>query len=184
MLGNRPDLRSRFVFIAEEVPPIEGDLFDLPDLLLTEPFEDLVSKPQHLGRTQARPGLDDQPDSDCSRDACVASIRHDRAEWRLLATRSAYRIDWVDIIGACASADIVVSDRRLPSGCRPRWLRLDSEALERTGGLAIYLGKRPWVDSVAGRVGGHPWAQAVGSSRSAPLAFHRRSNLVRASVRQ
>ncbi|MFL6720971.1 MAG: ComEC/Rec2 family competence protein [Sphingomonas sp.] len=103
--------------------------------------------------------LDGQPTSDCSHDACVALLRHGSAEWRLLATRSATRIDWDAITGACASADIVVSDRRLPRACHPRWLRLDAEALARTGGLAIYLGRRPWVDSVAERVGAHPWAQ-------------------------
>jgi competence protein ComEC len=85
-------------------------------------------------------------------------LRSDGREWRLLATRSAYRIDWDAFTTACASADIVVADRRLPRGCRPRWLKLDSEALRRTGGLAIYLGKRPRVDSVAARVRDHPWS--------------------------
>ena len=101
--------------------------------------------------------IEDQLASDCSRDACVALLRHGSAQWRLLATRSAYRIDWEAITIACSSADIVVSDRRLPKACRPRWLRLDSEMLTRTGGLAIYLGKTPWVDSVAERIGEHPW---------------------------
>ena len=96
--------------------------------------------------------------SDCSRDACVALIRKGPREWRLLATRSAMRIDWATIAAACAEADIVVSDRRLPRGCQPRWLKLDRAALARSGGLAIYLGKRSRVDSVADRVGAHPWA--------------------------
>jgi competence protein ComEC len=104
--------------------------------------------------------LDGQPTSDCSHDACVALLRSAEVEWRLLATRSATRIDWGTITGACASADIAVSDRRLPRGCMPRWLKLDAPALSQTGGLAIYLGKRPWVDSVAARVGEHPWADA------------------------
>jgi competence protein ComEC len=104
--------------------------------------------------------LDGQPTSDCSHDACVALLRHGSAEWRLLATRSMARIDWDAITSACTAADIVVSDRRLPSACRPRWLKLDSEALRRAGGLAIYLGPQPWVDSVAERVGTHPWAEA------------------------
>jgi len=103
--------------------------------------------------------LDNQPSSDCSRDACVALLRHGHEEWRLLATRSAYRIDWAAFTSACASADIVVADRRLPRGCHPRWLKLDSEALRRTGGLAIYLGKRPRIDSVGSRVGNHPWSE-------------------------
>jgi competence protein ComEC len=80
-------------------------------------------------------------------------------QWRVLATRSDYPIDWKTLTTACADADIAVSDRRLPRGCTPRWLKLDAPALRRTGGLAIYLGKRPRVDSVADRVGRHPWAQ-------------------------
>jgi competence protein ComEC len=103
--------------------------------------------------------LDGQPASDCSRDACVALIRKNTREWRLLATRSATRIDWETITAACAAADIVVSDRRLPRGCEPRWLKLDAAALARTGGVAIYMGKRPSVDNVADRVGAHPWAE-------------------------
>ena len=105
--------------------------------------------------------LDNQAASDCSRDACVASIRHGDQEWRLLATRSAYRIDWSVFTAACASADIVVADRRLPRGCKPRWLKLDAETLAQTGGLAIYLGKQPWIDSVADHVDSHPWAETA-----------------------
>jgi len=105
--------------------------------------------------------LDNQPASDCSRDACVAVIRRGKEQWRLLATRSSYRIDWAVFTAACASADIVVADRRLPRGCEPRWLKLDAKALARTGGLAIYLGKQPWIDSVADHVGGHRWAETA-----------------------
>ena len=105
--------------------------------------------------------LDGQSASDCSRDACVALLRHGPAEWRLLATRSAYRIGWDAITTACGSVDIAVSDRRLPKACEPRWLKLDSVALARTGGLAIYLGNTPWVDSVADRVGQHPWRETI-----------------------
>ncbi len=105
--------------------------------------------------------LDGQPTSDCSHDACMALLRKGNSEWRLLATRSATRIDWGRISAACVAADIVVSDRRLPRGCVPRWLKLDREALSRTGGVAIYLGKRPRVDSVTDRIGDHPWAQTV-----------------------
>jgi competence protein ComEC len=105
--------------------------------------------------------LDGQPTSDCSHDACVALLDKDGAEWRLLATRSSMRIGWKTITNACSTADIVVSDRRLPAGCTPRWLKLDKGTLARTGGLAIYLGKSSRVDSVADGVGGHPWAETV-----------------------
>jgi competence protein ComEC len=111
-----------------------------------------------------------RPFSDCSKDACVAAIRKGPAEWRLLATRSAYQIDWQALTGACAAADIAVSDRRLPRGCNPRWLKLDRDVLARTGGLAIYLGEAPRIDSVADRVGAHPWAQASVMPRSTPRA--------------
>jgi competence protein ComEC len=102
--------------------------------------------------------LGSQPYSDCSRDACVAVIRKDGREWRLLATRSADRIDWSVITRACAEADIVVSDRRLPRACAPRWLKLDRQALSRTGGISIALDHDPRVDTVAAHLGQHPWA--------------------------
>jgi len=103
--------------------------------------------------------LGSRPYSDCSRDACVAAVHRDSREWRLLATRSAYRIDWAEITQACAGSDIAISDRRLPRGCAPRWLKLDAPVLARTGGIAIYLGRNPGVDTVTGRIGKHPWAQ-------------------------
>jgi len=105
--------------------------------------------------------LGDRPYSDCSNDACVALLRKGTGQWRLLATRSAYRIDWDTLTAACAEADIAVSDRRLPRGCVPHWLKLDSSTLARTGGLAIYLGKESRIESVAELVGAHPWAETV-----------------------
>jgi competence protein ComEC len=103
--------------------------------------------------------LGSRPYSACSNDACVALIQKPQAQWRLLATRSAYRIGWQALTQACAVADVAVSDRRLPRGCNPRWLKLDAPALRRSGGLAIYLGSEPRIDSVAERVGEHPWAE-------------------------
>jgi competence protein ComEC len=101
--------------------------------------------------------LGSRPFTDCSHDSCVAVIHKGGAEWRLLATRSATRIDWGRITSACSRADIVVSDRRLPRGCSPGWLKLDRSALRQTGGLAIYLGVEPRIDSVSDRLGRHPW---------------------------
>jgi len=112
------------------------------------------------------PDLGEQPYSACSRDSCVALLRRSGREWRLLATRSATRIDWTTFANACAQADIVVADRRLPRGCIPRWLKLDAPTLRRTGGLAIYLGTNPWIDAVKDRVGGHPWAESISSAGS------------------
>jgi competence protein ComEC len=111
-------------------------------------------------------GFDDEPGllanapfGACSRDACVALIRRDGREYRVLATRSSDSIDWKSLIRACSDADIVVSERWLPRSCTTRWLKLDRKSLEQTGGLAIYLKRDPHVETVAVRLGQHPWAE-------------------------
>ncbi len=93
--------------------------------------------PQDLGTTNS---------SFCTRNSCIAAMKKGGKEWRLLAMRSATRIDWAQLTRACGEADIVVSDRRLPRGCAPRWLKLDAAALRRTGGLAVYLDSEPRVE--------------------------------------
>ena len=105
--------------------------------------------------------LEEQHFARCSRDACVADIVEKGRAWRLLAIRSRNRIEWTELTRACAEADIVVADRRLPRGCTPRWLKLDRQALERSGGLAIYLGDDPRVETVSERIGDHPWAERI-----------------------
>ena len=105
------------------------------------------------------PGLlTDSPFGFCSRDACVAVIQRGQREYRVLATRSATRIDWQTLVEACADADIAVSDRWLPRSCSPRWLKLDRASLSRTGGVSIQLSDAPKVSTVAERLGRHPWA--------------------------
>ena len=101
------------------------------------------------------------PGARCNRDSCLADVRRAGRTWRVLATRSGQRIDWADITAACRSADIVVSDRWLPKGCAPRWLKLDRKALESTGGVAIYLDDEPRVETVADRIGAYPWAETL-----------------------
>ncbi len=71
----------------------------------------------------------DLPAGDCSADACVARVGAGPHSLRLLATLSKDRIGQPAFGPACAAADIVVSDRRLPDWCRPRWLKLDRTAL-------------------------------------------------------
>ena len=98
------------------------------------------------------------PFGTCSKDSCVAVIRREGREWRLLATRTSTRINWQELTKACADADIVVSDRRLPRGCEPRWLKLDRQALSRAGGVALYLGSEPRAATVSEHLGKHSWA--------------------------
>jgi competence protein ComEC len=93
----------------------------------------------------------------CSADLCTARLDRGGRTWRILATRSPYRIDWQRLARACRWADIAISDRRLPRGCTPRWIKLDRALLARTGGVAIDL-DRGGIDSVAAHVGDHPWS--------------------------
>nr|WP_253201334.1 ComEC/Rec2 family competence protein [Sphingomonas quercus] len=96
------------------------------------------------------------PGALCNADLCAATIRRGGRNWRLLATRSAYPVAIGALVRACREADIVVSDRRLPRTCTPRWLKADRPFLARTGGLAIDL-DRGLVRTVAERAGEHPW---------------------------
>jgi competence protein ComEC len=111
------------------------------------------------------PALAGTSRSHCSLDSCVALLRRDGRTWSVLATRTATSIDWRDLVGACGQVDIVVSDRRLPRACTPRWLKLDRSALYRTGGIAVFLGSSPRVRTVAERVADHPWAQRPNSAK-------------------
>ncbi len=100
--------------------------------------------------------LDDIAASRCSRDACVADWVGAGRRIRILATRSLYQIPYEDLIGACASADIVISERVLPSRCRPRWLKLDRRALAKTGGVAVTL-STGGLATVRRAGDEHPW---------------------------
>jgi competence protein ComEC len=95
--------------------------------------------------------------AECSADFCAARLRG----WRLLASRSDRRVPIEALRKACAEADIVVSDRRLPSPCRPRWLKADRDFLARTGGLSITLGPVPRISTVASG-DRHPWIRRPG----------------------
>jgi competence protein ComEC len=98
--------------------------------------------------------LERLPSAACSADFCAARVRG----WRLLASRSVRLVPAETLRRACAEADIVVSDRRLPWACRPRWLKADAGLLRETGGLAITLGAAPRVATVASG-DRHPWVR-------------------------
>jgi len=101
--------------------------------------------------------LEDLPGAACSEDLCAADIVRAGRRWRLLATRSSRYVELPAFARACAEADIVVSDRRLPRSCVPRWLKADRALLARTGGLAVRLGAGASVETVAAAAGRHPW---------------------------
>ena len=101
--------------------------------------------------------LERLPTAACSPDLCLADLDRGGRRWRVLVTRTPHHVRWPEMVSACAEADIVVADRLLPRGCVPRWLKADRALLRRTGGLAITLGERPSVATVADQTGDHPW---------------------------
>jgi competence protein ComEC len=124
----------------------------------------------------ANAGLDGEPmllaeqrDATCSRDLCATEVVANGRRWRVLATRSAYLVPAAELIRACRTADIVVSERMLPRRCVPRWLRLDRSTLSKSGGVAIgFAGGR--VTTVLDPADRHPWRvrPTVGPVSSGP----------------
>jgi len=96
------------------------------------------------------------PETRCSRDLCAVRVATDRRDWVILTTLSDMSVPWQALVDACARADVVISDRRLPAACSPRWLKLDRARLRQTGGVAIYLQRESWrgVRRAGDR---HPW---------------------------
>ncbi len=121
--------------------------------------------------------LADQPDARCSRDLCITDIVAAGRRWRILATRSGYLVPTNELVAACRAADIVVSERGLPKGCTPRWLKLDKWTLARTGGIAITLatGRITTVLQAGDR---HPWRVLPDTARrNSPWKRYRASRL-------
>ncbi|MEZ5656759.1 MAG: ComEC/Rec2 family competence protein [Sphingobium sp.] len=100
--------------------------------------------------------LENEDNARCNRDLCSVTIRKRERDWTILATRSNLYVPWRQMIDACARADIVVSDRRLPVVCAPRWLKLDRTRLREAGGVAVYLGQPMW-EGVSQPNDDHPW---------------------------
>ncbi len=96
--------------------------------------------------------LAEQTEAACNRDLCTVRVDGHR----IAATRSAYLMPIDDTTTLCREVDIIISERRLPRTCRPKWLKLDRPVLERTGGLAIDLtsGRIATVRTPGDR---HPW---------------------------
>ncbi|MBP6030302.1 MAG: ComEC/Rec2 family competence protein [Sphingobium sp.] len=105
------------------------------------------------------PALADARNARCSRDICTVLMRGDERDWLVVATLSNVRVPWRALTELCARADIVVSERRLPTACIPRWLKLDRPRLRESGGVAVYLEGGRW-ESVFTPGDRHPWVPA------------------------
>ncbi|WP_293883065.1 ComEC/Rec2 family competence protein [Sphingomonas sp.] len=112
--------------------------------------------------------LDTLPGAVCSDDVCRVTLMRDGRVWRIVATRSRFILPIEAFVAECAAADIVISDRRLPRTCKPKWLKADRPMLEQTGGLAINFASRT-VAAVSVVGDDHPWVvaqrAAVGAER-------------------
>lgn len=101
--------------------------------------------------------LADWPGARCSADFCAITLRRGGRDWHLLMSRSNNFVDLNDLAAACEQSDIVVSERRLPRTCTPRWLKADRRMREETGGLSISPSETPRVITVAESQGEHGW---------------------------
>ncbi|MEO7786562.1 MAG: ComEC/Rec2 family competence protein [Sphingomicrobium sp.] len=133
---------------------------DGPPLMLRERAGDFTRSQvaENAGFDGDTGWIEGRSEASCSIDACRFDVARDGRRWHILAFRSAYLAPWSETVAACAAADIVIAERRLPRGCTPRWLKLDRTTLSGTGGLAIRLDPEPVVLTVAERLGQHPWS--------------------------
>ncbi|MEH6715922.1 ComEC/Rec2 family competence protein [Parasphingorhabdus flavimaris] len=107
------------------------------------------------GQSQA---LEDWPNALCNADSCLVSLTKNDRQWVLLATRSSHYISALALSAACRRADIVVSDRRLPASCQPRWIKADRDLLSRVGGMTIDL-EQAEVSTALAWTGRHEWTR-------------------------
>ena len=112
------------------------------------------------GKSQA---LEDWPNAECNADSCLVTLHADGRDWQILATRSSHYISALALSAACRRADIVVSERRLPQSCAPRWLKADRSLLSQVGGMTINL-ENQHISTALGWTGRHIWTRY----RSAP----------------
>ena len=96
--------------------------------------------------------------ADCNADSCSVTIEMADRSWVILATRSSYYIPALALSAACRRADIVISERRLPHSCQPRWFKADRTFLSQTGGMTIDL-ENQRIETVLSRSGRHHWTR-------------------------
>ncbi|MEO0440485.1 MAG: competence protein ComEC, partial [Pseudomonadota bacterium] len=111
---------------------------------------------ENAGVTEDFVQMDDWPGAMCNMDSCTIMMTGQNRAWTIVALRSRHYIPEIALAAACRRADIVVSERRLPRSCQPRWIKADRALLSRTGGLTMDLVSGR-VESVRSRSGNHVW---------------------------
>ncbi|MBD8547816.1 ComEC/Rec2 family competence protein [Sphingomonas sp. CFBP 8760] len=125
------------------------------------------------GGADGEPGLlSETTTARCTADLCLAAV----GRWRVLMTRSIYLVPVDELAAACRTADVVVSERRLPRTCQPRWLRLDRPTLARTGGITVNFARNT-IRTVRTADDEHPWRQPP--TLMPPRPFRQESRSVR-----
>ncbi len=118
--------------------------------------------------------IDRWKDADCNRDFCTTRLVRGGRIWWLLISRSPDYPAERDLAAACRMSDIAIAARRLPSSCKPRWLKLDRSRLEQDGGILLFLDQdTPFIETVSERQGDHGWYR--GPSRAASATLIRRA---------
>jgi competence protein ComEC len=92
----------------------------------------------------------------CNEDFCKVALKDGYSTRHLLIARGNLPVPEDALAEACARSDIVIAHRRLPTTCRPKWLKIDRRMLDRTGGITIDLKNRR-LTSVAETQGDHGW---------------------------
>lgn len=103
--------------------------------------------------------LEDASGVRCGPDACWLRVVRSGRSLLVLTTRSRDLIEPRTFRLACARADLVVSDRRLPHWCRPRHALLDRQTLEAAGGIVLTLDP-PRLRTGRSARDDHPWRRA------------------------
>ena len=111
---------------------------------------------ENAGMTGDVVALDTWPGARCNTDFCAVTLVRGGRRFEILMARGRDLVDLPKLAAACAGADIVIADRRLPTPCRPRLLKADRALLGQTGGLAIDLVSGR-IHTVAETQGQHGW---------------------------
>ena len=92
----------------------------------------------------------------CNPDFCLVALNDGGEKLDLLMARNRTLVPEAQLERACRRADIVIADRRLPASCRPKWLKVDRQMLDRTGGVSIHISSRS-IKTVSETQGDHGW---------------------------